>query len=163
MSTETLKHQIDRTGWPSGPWDEEPDRIDFEHAGFACLILRNDMGNLCGYVGVGPDHPFYGKDYEEIDADVHGGLTYCGTCRPPICHVPKPGMTDDVFWFGFDCGHFRDLVPSMMKYGSIESHIYRDVSYVKSEINNFADFLRREQSSSPPGRMDGPEAQHTAE
>lgn len=24
-----------------GPWDDEPDRVEFQHVGFPCLILRN--------------------------------------------------------------------------------------------------------------------------
>src|SRR5262249_33432277 len=52
---------VDRTGWPAGPWDTEPDREDFEHVGLACLALRHpEYGNWCGYVGVSATHPLYG-------------------------------------------------------------------------------------------------------
>ena len=34
--------------------------------------------HLCGYLGVPKDHPWYGKDYDEVDVEVHGGLTYYG-------------------------------------------------------------------------------------
>ena len=41
--------------WGQGPWDDEPDRVDFEHAGFPCLLLRNPrLGQWCGYVAVPP-------------------------------------------------------------------------------------------------------------
>lgn len=37
------------------------------------------MGHLCGYIGVPKGHPWYGKDHDMIEANVHGGLTYFGT------------------------------------------------------------------------------------
>lgn len=44
---------------------------------FPCAIVtEHRMGHLCGYVGVPPHHPWYGKDYDSIEARVHGGLTY---------------------------------------------------------------------------------------
>jgi hypothetical protein len=71
--------KIDRTNWPPGPWDNEPDRIEFEHAGFPCLITRQALGHLCGYVAVPPGHKAHGRDYDALDVSVHGGLTY-----PPL-------------------------------------------------------------------------------
>ena len=54
----------------------------------------------------------HGKDYNALDVEVHGGLTYAGECSGSICHVPKPGEPDNVFWFGFDCAHAYDLSPA---------------------------------------------------
>jgi len=46
---------------------------------FPASIHRQDgLGHLCGYLGVPKPHPWYGLDYDQIDADVHGGLTYFG-------------------------------------------------------------------------------------
>lgn len=74
--------------------------------GFACLIRRTNIGIWCGYVAVPPGHPWHGKHYDAVDADVHGGLTYAEPCSGEICHVPQPGESDDVWWLGFDCGHY---------------------------------------------------------
>jgi hypothetical protein len=42
---------------------------------FPCAIQKSKaLGTLCGYVGVPPCHPWYGRD--DIHADVHGGVTY---------------------------------------------------------------------------------------
>lgn len=35
-----------------------------------------DFGWGQGYVLLPRNHPFYGKDYDDIDVDVHGGLTF---------------------------------------------------------------------------------------
>jgi hypothetical protein len=138
--------KVDKSGWGEGPWQNEPDRVDFVHCGLACMGLRGPMGNWCGYVGVPKEHPAYGKAYDDVDVNVHGGLTYAAPCRGHICHVPEPGMPDDVFWFGFDCGHFMDVSPAMearlrelrapLPHGPME--VYRDLSYVRSEIEGLA-------------------------
>ncbi len=40
---------MNRKAWPPGEWDSEPDREEFRHAGFPCLVVRGPMGALCGY------------------------------------------------------------------------------------------------------------------
>lgn len=56
---------IDKSTWGPGPWQEEPDKIQYvdEATGLPCLIVRNGptIGALCGYVGVLPGHPLHGK------------------------------------------------------------------------------------------------------
>lgn len=129
---------IDRTSWGSGPWDGEPDREQWKtKAGLPGLIVRNYHGALCGYAAVESDHPWYGKDWEVPDVDVHGGLTYADRCREdsPICHIPEPGETDDVWWFGFDCAHAFDLSPAHRF--DIEE-VYRDINYVRAEVESLA-------------------------
>lgn len=78
--------------------------------------------------------------------DVHGGLTYSGACSGEICHVPKPGEEDDVWWFGFDTAHCDDLVPGLLEIGGRKSeymadNVYRDISYVESETRKLAEQL----------------------
>lgn len=111
---------MDKSAWGPGPWQGEPDKmqwVDWE-TDLDCLIVRNHFGALCGYVGVPPEHPWHGVDGRD-DIDVHGGLTYAASCQEGadeaegICHVPAPGRSPDVWWFGFDCGHFHDIMPGM--------------------------------------------------
>ena len=146
---------IDKSTWGPGPWQDEPDRVDFVHAGFACFALRRDrMGYWCGYCGVPREHPAYGKRYYDvpIDVDVHGGLTCARACDAPICHVPVPGMPADVWWLGFDCAHAGDLAPGMeadlrsISIGrgarrNIFRDVYRDLPYVRREIERLAEQL----------------------
>jgi hypothetical protein len=138
---------------PPGPWQDEPDRVEFRHAGLPCLMNRNRMGVWCGYVAVPPGHPLHGKHYGDVEVDVHGGrLTYSDVCQGEICHVPAPGQPDDVFWFGFDCAHAMDLVPGIDKVLADIGHprpsfmmgdVYRDMAYVRREVESLAEQLAR--------------------
>jgi hypothetical protein len=148
---------VDRKDWGPGPWDNEPDKIQWpdEATGLPCLIKRNPfMGNLCGYVGVSPDHPWYGKSYDDVEVDVHCGLTYAESCSegPPaesICHVTEPGEPDHVWWFGFDCGHAFDLWPGIaamranLKLPLSMHGTYRDWRYVEQQVGSLAEQLAR--------------------
>ena len=64
-------------------------------AGLKAVVIAHDMGHRCGYVGVPEDHPWHGKGYDDVDIDVHGGLTYADA-------------RDDLWWFGYDCAHLGD-------------------------------------------------------
>lgn len=156
MSDEQAKRFVDRSGWPSGPWDDEDDRYEWRHAGCPCLIVRGPRGALCGYVGVSEGHPAYRSSYSAhynddgerhetplsaADLRVHGGLTYANACAGRICHVPEPGEPDDVWWIGFDCAHSWDLVPGADPCLRSLDAIYRDAEYVRRETNCLAEQL----------------------
>lgn len=149
---------VDKTTWPRGEWDNEPDKIQWqdEATGMPCIIRRHPNGGfLCGYVGVPDSHPWHGRAYNESPdgpdsiIETHYGLTYSDPCDPAeadygICHKPGEGEPDHVWWFGFDCAHYLDMSPgyrSLLK-GSglppIESEIYRNVEYVAEECRNLA-------------------------
>lgn len=59
--------------------------------GYAAQVVAQPMGHRCGYITVPSTHPAYGKDYADLDIEVHGSLTF------------GQGGT-----FGFDCAHFMD-------------------------------------------------------
>lgn len=74
-------HYIDKSTWGDGPWQTEPDKVQFqdEATGLPCLVVRGPVtGAWCGYVGITEGHPEFGKDYHEIKlpVGVHGGLTF---------------------------------------------------------------------------------------
>ena len=110
------------------------------------------MGALCGYVGVGPDHPWYGKGYMDVDVSVHGSLTFAEKCAEGddpaigICHVAKDGRPDPVWWFGFDCGHTDDLIPGLIQAHELmdtqwpyaHEETYKDFGYVRGEVTHLA-------------------------
>ena len=145
MTPDAVKnYRVDKTGWRKGPWMTEPDRVDFRHAGFPCLILRQrDVGFLCGYVGVPPGHVAHGKDYGDVDVNVHGELSYSAACDGErICHVPEPGEPDDVHWLGFDCMHTFDMAPVRPDgWYFVADRQYRDVAYVRREVESLAEQL----------------------
>lgn len=196
------RNVVDKSDWPRGEWDNEPDKIQWqdEATGLPCLIVRNNhMGFLCGYVGILKSHPLYGKGYDDVPYDdgPHGGLTYANSCgdsskkaweewrkilpekrreaqRYPkgdaachlkewshcennyeawrdlfhathICHYDPDN--DEVWWFGFDCGHIMDLAPGMQRHYSEESKrvlndVYRNVDYVTKECRQLARQLK---------------------
>jgi hypothetical protein len=123
--------------WGIGPWDNEPDRVEWRTAaGYPALARRNShFGFWCGYVAVPPGHPWHGQ--EDIPAEVHGGITYTHQCAGDICHVPGPGEPDDVWWVGFDCGHASDLHPAG-PLTFLSREVYRDLEYVKAQAEALA-------------------------
>ena len=144
----------DKTWWGPGPWQDEPDKEQFadEATGLPCLVKRSPhIGNLCGYVGVSEGHPWFGKHYSDVPAEVHGGLTFSDFCQEgdeahTICHIPGLGEPDRVWWVGFDCGHAWDIAPAMeareAEYGlgpirGLGSS-YKTVAYVKAECASLA-------------------------
>ncbi len=145
---------IDRTDWPPGPWGDEPDREEWrdETTGYPCLALRARWGSWCGYVGVPPGHPLHGVPAGDVELLAHGGVNFSDRCmeddRPQherVCHVPAPGESDDVWWFGFDCNHLSDFAPGDPLVAGpyklqwpAEGGVYRDLDYVRVEITLLA-------------------------
>lgn len=125
---------VDKSKWPEGDWMTEPDRDIFKTAdGYDAAILRHPrLGHLCGYVGVPEGHPLHGRPYGEvydlIDPDVHGGLTYSGN------GLEEFGENPSAWYFGFDCMHSRDIVPSMLECSSYPNASYRTFAYVKRQV-----------------------------
>jgi hypothetical protein len=165
MPTFTEEYRsIDKSDWDEGPWRDEPDKVVWvdEKTGLDCMIRRGGGGALCGYVGVGPDHLWFGKSYCDclIDCgnefcyehtmdgtlEVHGGVTFAGMCsdeghpEEDICHIsPAP-----VYWIGFDCGHYQDLRPSATSARNglpslvFPGDVYRGLAYVIAEVEALA-------------------------
>lgn len=127
------------------PWKGEPDREEFVHAGLPCILRRGPMGVWCGYVGVPPEHPWHGRGCDEVEVSVHGGLNYSEACDHElgVCHVPAPGASDDVWWFGFDCAHGGDRIPKMERLAlrSFTTGVYRTIHYARMETRALADQL----------------------
>ena len=128
-----IRETLSKVG--EGPWSKENDRVEFKNAGLTCLIQRNSLGAWCGYVGIPSSHRFYKKHYDTVDVEVevHGGLTYSGECAGVICH-----KTEKLWWFGFDCAHYMDFIPTFCKIGK---DIYRDQRYVTEQTMSLAEQL----------------------
>lgn len=159
MKTITYSDQIDRSEWPEGPWDSEPeDKVQFqdEKTGYPCLMVRNKLGNWCGYVGVNEGHPAFERKLDDwgapetLSVEVHGGVTFSGHCDTDapeghgICHVPEPGEPDDIWWLGWDAAHSGDLVPGMLAFQPDfrDQEVYRNMAYVKEQCASLAKQLK---------------------
>ena len=69
------------------------------------MELKRGWGN--GYVVIPPIHPWHNKDYNDIDVEVHGGLTF----GEPYETLSWPELTeaDKGHWIiGFDTCHYSD-------------------------------------------------------
>ena len=111
------------------------------HAGFAYAVLHNGMGYRCGYVAVPKDHPWFGKDYDDIGDDgpgVHGGLTYAD--------ADSDGA---LWWLGFDCAHSDDAadptLPSnkpLTNFPGYREGTVRTTEYVEQECRSLCEQAR---------------------
>ena len=151
METIEYRNVVDKSEWLRGPWDDEPDKKQWkdETTGLPCLIVRGPSGALCGYVGVTEGHPFFQRNYSDLDLEAHGGLTFASSCmheRPGIgkerlvCHIPEDEESDNVWWLGFDCAHYMDLCPAhgADRWSSGGMEKYRDFAYVTQQVTNLA-------------------------
>lgn len=148
----TLEYRtVDKSGWQRGPWDDEPDKKQWQDkaTGLPCLVVRGGGGALCGYVGVGEGHPYYRQDYDQLYTqldDVHGGLTFADSCANTddesrhICHKPEQGEPDHVWWFGFDCSQGGDVRPAdnRLEGPSSWGESYKTLAYVERQVTNLA-------------------------
>lgn len=133
--TEILKLKGDKEALvPNG------DRIAVEGGGtykdYEYLIVLNTTGHRCGYVALPPEHKYsqtpmeertiFGKtykhwDYDSLDIDVHGGLTFMSPEHDLKDLLPVPCAD---MWIGFDCGHtYNDMcdIEAYKKYFGKES------------------------------------------
>ena len=75
--------------------------------GYLWWVRHNFMGYRNGYVDVPEGHPWFGEDYHDIHANVHGGLTFAQA-------------NDNGAWtIGFDCAHLGDQQDTSLPYQTI--------------------------------------------
>lgn len=68
-------------------------------------MMSTGWGN--GYVIIPQGHPMHGKDYNEIEVDVHAGLTF-GTMAKDLDWPEIPEDAKDGYVVGFDTAHYGD-------------------------------------------------------
>jgi len=157
---------IDRSRWPQGIWDKEPDRVRWtdEKTGILCLAVRSPhFGHWCGYVGLQEGHQLHGKDYNHtvpeplsfkdakigkrgIISVVTASLAGEGNVRLDVLFDVHGSLTfagtynkedPNIWWLGFDCSHFQDYAPGQT-FKSLGDGDYRDLQYVKEECASLA-------------------------
>lgn len=111
----------------------------FESHGFRCVIGAGgpSLQNFNGYLAVEEGHPWHGLHYDDIDCEVHGGLTWS---EPRLPWETKPDG-EGRHWVGFDTCHAGDLVPAMMTH--FPGEVFRDEEYVRRELNDLAEQAAR--------------------
>lgn len=91
-----------------------PANTNKKYVGMAKMFIKQntwlkgmDVGWGNGYVIIPEGHPFYGKDYDDIDVNVHGGLTFSEFGYKLDWEEIKP--EDKRSWVvGFDTAHWGD-------------------------------------------------------
>ena len=70
-----------------------------------------DRGESNGYLVIDDkNHPWFGKDYHDIDVDVHGGLNFSSEIVKGHISVYEELVEDDIgsWMIGFDTCHLYD-------------------------------------------------------
>lgn len=128
-------------------WETEPNEVKFEHSGFKCYILRHPLwSHLCGYIGLLPSHPYYGrKNVKSLSLVVHGGINFGEFGKG------NKGFEEGYYWLGFDCNHSSDYSPGfwnltpnkkpMPKLGSLDEINYRNIQFVTLQLMGLANQL----------------------
>jgi hypothetical protein len=104
-------------------------------AGLRAVVLATVMGHRCGYVGVPESNAYFGKDYNDVDAYVHGGLTFSSHGIAADLEIEKP-----LYWFGFDCAHYMDakdltiMDEKHLKFHNEYQHCYSDEDAVVRDL-----------------------------
>lgn len=143
---------VDKSLWGAGPWQEEPDRVEWLYGPYSCLIVRNrEGGHLCGYVILPSDHPLFGKHTRQLSIEVrisgHGGINYADFASSLVGegHPLARG-----WMLGFDCAHGFDYCPGFVSMFKLLAPAaaqvfsdgnYRDITYVQRCCEEVADTL----------------------
>ena len=77
----------------------------------------------CGYVRVPYWHPVYEKNYNDIEIQCHGGLTFSDHKLLGTSYLG--------WWIGFDCAHYDDVDNP------------KDMDFVRQECRNIVDQLQQ--------------------
>jgi hypothetical protein len=155
--------------WGNGEWVEEIDEFEWDYKGIKCEIVRcaviensflSGLGHLNGYINIPNGHPWEHLDYDKIEVEVHGDLTF------------KETREDGLIMIGFDCAHsddetpfttekslrvmmdsvernsepyfkFREAFESMQSFNQLNifrrRKIYRNVEFVKAQCESMVD------------------------
>ena len=101
-----------------------------EFKGFKFAIVSYGTHPCC-YVFLPKEHKYYGKSYDEIDIDCHGGLTYSDKEL-----IFNPLVNDD--WIiGWDYAHYGDYsgyFPDLRDKKWTTQEIKKDIEYAINQL-----------------------------
>ena len=106
--------------------------IKEHHFGTSFLSIYCGWGN--GYVLIPKGHPAWGKHYDDIDVDVHEGLTFAQDVTPKLMeHFSGLSDEDMGMWcVGFDTAHYGDNIENWPK-----RMVEAETEYLKNQLMNY--------------------------
>lgn len=137
---------FDKTRWPEGPWQTEPDAVAWVDgkSKLNCAMSRHELtGTWRGYVAVDPLHPLHGRSYRHriaipesireraiemwrdfspvdmmLNAEwIKNNQAEIGLLMPAHGSITYAGEdTEGFWWFGFDCMHGLDIMPAVFEF-----------------------------------------------
>lgn len=81
---------------------------DWKYKGLHCRVIQGPF-SINGYVAVPKGHPDYAKGYDDVDVEIHGGLTFAEKGEKDSELWPN----EETWWFGFDTAHAHSGVWSI--------------------------------------------------
>jgi hypothetical protein len=152
--TEKEKRQLIDSQLKEYGYEMDPELIpivnkegDFEEwidplSNYMCRISRHvQFQTWNGYVRLPSKHPCFGEGYDDIDVNVHGGLTFSDGYFPSYTNNTKDGY----WWVGFDTSHAWDRQPRIFVHFPNHfrgNEVYRTKEYVKKEVTSLAKQLK---------------------
>lgn len=116
-------------------WETEPDKKEFTYKGFRCVILRHpELKHLCGYVALPEGNALDGIPYDDININVHGGLTFAKSKTEKHPRFPGYGTV-----IGFDCAHYTDYNPGVTNEKLKKLTTYRNMAFVEKQCKSMVD------------------------
>lgn len=90
-------------------------------------VMQTGWGN--GYVAVPEEHPYFGKDYDDLEIEIHGGLTFAGSYRDWM-----PEQVKGMWIFGFDTCHCDDNLSRWPDEKSVMEEVMKLLIQLKSAL-----------------------------
>jgi hypothetical protein len=124
---------------------------DFEewvdpYSNYLCRISRMlQFQTWNGYVRIPHTHPCFAQDYDDVDVNVHGGLSYGHYQFPNHGHDYSEETDKNYYWFGFDTAHAWDRQPRIIIHFPSpwgKNDVYRDKDYIIKEVTSLAKQLK---------------------
>lgn len=126
---------------PKGIWQQEPDKVVWidEVTKLDCMLLRNDLGSWCGYVGVPESHPYFGLSCSRVEFAFEREINFSDSCQAGasedekfVCHCRAHGH-GETWWFGFHCADSHDYNPGL-SFQFIGAEYYCDINYARTLV-----------------------------
>jgi hypothetical protein len=144
-----LRSEVDRQGWAEGPWDHEPDQLEWLEQGVYCCLSRQRVtGRWQGYIALPETHLWHKSSYRSLNKHfgdklpAHGGVSYSrfrGSYPFRYADVSK-----EHWIIGYNCGHLGDLQPGIQARNPDPllylGLVYRNLSYNLDIVKSLVEF-----------------------